>query len=333
MKSLKKDIFTIGKDPEKQKFIETHTYNNISFFSSGENTLFNSIIKNNQKNLYYLDNESQSKFQNNDQHIIEENLEEKINKKDNITKLKIILNYSYQKDYFEFYFPVKIIYNSETHLYQFCLNDIVDKIHDYINNKSIFLNENYGISYYTNDEFEPGNSSINLDEKNENNVKQYLFVGNYPLNKNIKYYINIPPDGILYLKLRKKIAKIKSLRYDIFEDENEEELEEYEKVELNNNNNNVIGKRANEKKIGYIVKKVFEWKRLNQYNMNLFDAADAVGLSKKSLDEYLKQIRKGKQYNFDFNKHKNDKVGFLRGYVRKMEEKGEKIIIKTLKIN
>ena len=59
--------------------------------------------------------------------------------------------------------------------------------------------------------------------------------------------------------------------------------------------------------------------------MTLQDAAEKVDISKKSLDEYLNQIRFGKLLGFDFNKHRNDKVGVLRGFVKtqmsNMEEK------------
>ena len=55
------------------------------------------------------------------------------------------------------------------------------------------------------------------------------------------------------------------------------------------------------------------------------DAAEKVEISKKSLDEYLNQIKFGKYFGFDFNKHRNDKVGVLRGFVKtqmnNMEEK------------
>lgn len=47
------------------------------------------------------------------------------------------------------------------------------------------------------------------------------------------------------------------------------------------------------------------------------DAANKVGISKKSLDDYLLQVRFGRKYGFNFNEHKNDKVGILRDYVRK----------------
>ena len=42
-----------------------------------------------------------------------------------------------------------------------------------------------------------------------------------------------------------------------------------------------------------------------------------VGISKKSLDDYLLQIRYGRKFGFNFNEHKNDKVGVLRAFVKK----------------
>jgi len=42
-----------------------------------------------------------------------------------------------------------------------------------------------------------------------------------------------------------------------------------------------------------------------------------VGISKKTLDDYLSQIRLGKKYGFDFDHHKKDKIGVLRSFVRK----------------
>jgi hypothetical protein len=50
----------------------------------------------------------------------------------------------------------------------------------------------------------------------------------------------------------------------------------------------------------------------NLVRYSLEEAAKKVGMSKKSLDDYLLQLRFGKRYGFDFNKHKDDKVGVLR---------------------
>jgi len=49
-----------------------------------------------------------------------------------------------------------------------------------------------------------------------------------------------------------------------------------------------------------------------------------VGVSKKSLDDYLLQLRFGKKYGFDFQQHKDDKVGILRSFVKKEKEKQKK---------
>ena len=289
------DIFDIVKDEEKEEFILNHTYTDI----------FNKIPIENTFN--YVNNIFNRK-----------NKEEIISKSGfcDTIKLKVILTYSYQKDYFEFNFPIKIFYNKERDKFQFLFNDIIDLIYSYANDKSIFLNENYLISYSTN----------NLDDNT------FYFVSKFPMDENFKYNIDVPLDGIIYIKLRKKISKIKSLRYEIFEDENEEEIDEAEEKDKNqesfedNKNKKKDCKRSKEKRIGFIVKKVFEWKglrKLSKRKMSLQEAAQNVNMSKKTLDEYYNQIKEGKKFGFDFNRYKRDKVNVLRGFVKKKKE-GEK---------
>ena len=122
METSKVKVFKINKDPEKIEFMKAHSFNG----------LFN-------YNLNASQNINKNKLSSG-----------KIDK-DKI-KLKVILNYSYQKDYFIFSLPTKIIYNQDQNVNQFCLNDIIDLIYSYSNDKTIFLNNNYSISYYTNDE-------------------------------------------------------------------------------------------------------------------------------------------------------------------------------------
>ena len=308
------NIFKVIKDSEKEKFIASHTYTDI----------FNEIpIQNSFSNENNIFNQK-----NKEEILIDDGF-------NNLIKLKIILNYSYQKEYFEFYFPIEIFYNKESDRFQFSINEVIDLLSSYSNNTSIFLNSDYGISYSVNDS--PQLKDLDL--------KTYYFVGNFPL-KNIKYNIDVPMDGILYIKLRKKISKVNSLRYEIYEDENEEEIDEGEEKETNDEmrldedkmeEKNLTDKkekkdkkekqdckRSKEKRIGYIVKKVFEWKglrRLSKEKMSLQDAAVNVGLSKKTLDEYYNQIKEGKKYGFDFNKYKKDKVNVLRGFVKKKKGK------------
>ena len=54
---------------------------------------------------------------------------------------------------------------------------------------------------------------------------------------------------------------------------------------------------------------------------SLEEAASKVGVSKKSLDDYLLQLRFGKKFGFDFEENKDNKVGVLRMYVKKEKEK------------
>ena len=52
---------------------------------------------------------------------------------------------------------------------------------------------------------------------------------------------------------------------------------------------------------------------------SLSHAAIKVGMSKKSLDDFLLQLRLGRKYGFDFKGNKDAKVGLLRKFVKKMK--------------
>lgn len=41
-----------------------------------------------------------------------------------------------------------------------------------------------------------------------------------------------------------------------------------------------------------------------------------VGISKKSLDDYLLQLKFGRKLGFDFEKYKDERVGVLRKFVK-----------------
>lgn len=60
--------------------------------------------------------------------------------------------------------------------------------------------------------------------------------------------------------------------------------------------------------------------------MSLEEAAQKVKISKKSLDDYLMQLRSAKKFGFNFEKHNNDKVGVIRSFVRKKKEEERKRI-------
>ena len=89
-------------------------------------------------------------------------------------------------------------------------------------------------------------------------------------------------------------------------------------------------KRTKEKRISEVIAKVSEWRKLytgapgpegDIVKYSLEDAAVMVGIAKKTLDDYLLQLRAGKKYGFDFNMYKDEKVGILRAFVK--EKKGK----------
>ena len=98
-------------------------------------------------------------------------------------------------------------------------------------------------------------------------------------------------------------------------------------------------RRTKERRIGHIIDKVIEWRKYysgvindnnQQVKYSLEDAAREVKISKKSLDDYLFQIRFGHRYGFNFNEHYNDKVGVLRDFVRQ-RKKVDKTDVKVRK--
>jgi len=84
-------------------------------------------------------------------------------------------------------------------------------------------------------------------------------------------------------------------------------------------------KRIRERRVQDVVRSVAIWRRLYNGVMRegdvlirytLEDAAKKIGISKKTLDDYLYLIRLGRLYKFDFKECKNSKVGVLRKHIR-----------------
>ena len=92
-------------------------------------------------------------------------------------------------------------------------------------------------------------------------------------------------------------------------------------------------KRTKERQIRFVVERVSLWRKL--YNgvelgngetvrYSLEDSARLVGISKKSLDDYLLQLRFGRMYGFDFLKHQCNNIGVLRKFVREHKAKNKR---------
>lgn len=72
-------------------------------------------------------------------------------------------------------------------------------------------------------------------------------------------------------------------------------------------------RREKERVIGAVILKVMEWRRLYiQEGITLEKGATLVGISKKSLDDYFLQLRVAQANGFNFNEHKDDKIGIMR---------------------
>lgn len=166
-------------------------------------------------------------------------------------------------------------------------------------------------------------------------INHFVFYGVYKKDFNYHKLFFIPRKFTLSQKGKKrKIFLTLKLRQSVY-DENETMLqgryiEEHNEIiadkrMLNYANQNIKSKRGKERKISEIIFHVYAWRRLYYgikkengeiIKMSLDDAAKIIGISKKSLDDYLIQLRIGKTFGFDFNEHKDDKVGVLRNFVK-----------------
>ena len=229
----------------------------------------------------------------------------------NHIKCSISVSYSYSPVTFNTILNIKPI--DDSHI---LLNDILEGL-----SKLIPLN-NFSVSYCEYD----------------NNTNIYIYIGKYPLEKNylIGYDIQSALNNDIMTNIRIKLRQIVFKEFPLKQELIEEDIENIEDKKINNFINHK-SKRAKERKIGYIIKKVFMWKTL--YNgiystdengnkikikYTLEQAAAKAGISKKSLDDYLIQLRIGKFFNFNFTEHKNDKVGILRSFVKKHKQQYEK---------
>lgn len=83
--------------------------------------------------------------------------------------------------------------------------------------------------------------------------------------------------------------------------------------------------RAKEMTIEKVIRKVSFWRQLwsgvvedgviKRYSLD--EAAKMTKISRKSLDDYLLQLRLGKKYGYDFKSNNGALIGNLRRFVRK----------------
>ncbi len=145
-------------------------------------------------------------------------------------------------------------------------------------------------------------------------AEEYVYLGSDPIDPN--------------LFLDESLVDFENLKIKLVSYLEDKLIKKTEKqlFDKKDNNKNQKDKRIKERKIEFIVEKVNAWRRLYNgfYNekgeytrYSLEQAAKMVGISKKSLDDYLLQLRLGRKYGFNFNQNKTKKVGVLRAFVKK----------------
>ena len=145
-------------------------------------------------------------------------------------------------------------------------------------------------------------------------AEEYVYLGSDPIDPN--------------LFLDESLVDFENLKIKLVSYLEDKLIKKTEKqlFDKKDNNKNQKDKRIKERKIEFIVEKVNAWRRLYNgfYNekgeytrYSLEQAAKMVGISKKSLDDYLLQLRLGRKYGFNFNQNKTKKVGILRSFVKR----------------
>ena len=235
---------------------------------------------------------------------------------DNIN-LTVKLTITYILESFEYYLQVPKKNN------EFNMFDILEKIFSNFVKKNNY-NE-YILSFSMDD-------STDIIDNNIIKIYNYLCEINseFFTNKKDMYY-TIPKNNIIYLKLRQKIKRENSLNPLAFE-ENENKFStklsksinlDEEEDEKNKKDKKKSG-RDKEKTIEYAIIKVFTWEKIREKGGNkitLEEAAKSIGMAKKTLDDYKKQIKIGKDNNFNFNKYYKCKMNVLKDFnEKKLEE-------------
>jgi len=124
----------------------------------------------------------------------------------------------------------------------------------------------------------------------------YIFAGIYTEAEHSKFTIPIKKKAILKLKCRAVANK------DLLPSSGSKETKK-------------SSRRGNERRIGEVVSLVHSWKEIQKReNKTLEDAAKDLKMSKKTLDDYLKQIQEGLDYGFDFNFYRDSFMGMLRHF-------------------
>ena len=197
------------------------------------------------------------------------------------------------------------------------------KFYNDVNDNFIYLNSKELINEIRAEINEEKCQILYFDERKES----FVYLGLLP-DDIIDKYIEVNPSSSLLLKFRKITPPSSRLKIDFTPN-----FQFLDSEKSSPPPQKVIGeksKRAKERTISDVVKSVYMWRRM--YNgcqdengkfrkFSLEDAASYLGISKKSLDDYLIQIKTGRRLGFDFNRNQSEKIGVLRTFIKENRKK------------
>jgi len=153
----------------------------------------------------------------------------------------------------------------------------------------------------------------------------YFYCGIDPLPRNLVIpkveYSNLKPITLKYRQTGKSVFQ------DLINSQPMDKISSKD-VDESINKKSAQSRRMKERKIGEVVQKVSLWRKLytgfydnngKLLKMSLDEAANKVGISKKSLDDYLLQIRFGRKFSFNFNENTENNFGVLRAFVKQQK--------------
>ena len=175
-----------------------------------------------------------------------------------------------------------------------------------------------------------------------NDINEYVYINN---DKEIIDSSMLSSDKKIKLKLKNYVDK--KLKKDTFfllkkhfSELSEKKINseivptpKLKKIEKEKNNEKIIEINKRKRKIGEIVKNVYAQRMLfnGYYNeegtkvkYDLDNASQKIGIAKKTLDDYLKQIREAREHGFDFNKYKDEPIAYLRKFNKDNKNKEKK---------
>lgn len=230
----------------------------------------------------------------------------------NLTHTNITLNisFAYSNRTAQYIINTKIINSTKV-----CLNSLCGELSNYL------AIDTYSISY------------------SDNEGEVYFFCGQYPFDKEV-ILCELTSTLALWLKLRTNINNNLKIKFDLYEEEREDYSDKF-----NNDNSkrnyyiNTNSSRANERVIGDIIQKVYLWSQLHKgvlgdkylIKLTYQQAADEIGISKKTLSNYYEHLKLGKYFQFDFNNNKHNKVNVLNKFIKTKVKSLSTSMIKRIK--